>query len=285
MMDGTITLESEYGKGSAFKVRLHNVNIQNITKPVLTENNELMVMFNESTLLLVDDMVSNRMVVRGFLETHNIKVYEADNGQSGIDMARKIKPNIILMDMNMPVMDGFEASRLIKRDENLKNIPIVALTALTMKEQTDEILNVCDDYVKKPIAKHELIKVLIKYLPYKEIQSELHNTAYSPPVYDFINEMKTHIAISDSIPSGFLNILNFELIPIYEKIKVEVATDDIEEFALTVKNVANKYNIKPVIKYCDELLKCTNAFDFDKIFEILPDFQHIIDIINNSENS
>jgi CheY-like chemotaxis protein len=103
-------------------------------------------------LLLVEDFEDTRLFMRLELEDQGFIVFEAENGQVGVDMAIREKPDVILMDLTLPLMDGFEATKLIRQHDGLKNVPIIAITA----HQEDDFRSVAkasgfDAYVTKPI--------------------------------------------------------------------------------------------------------------------------------------
>jgi CheY-like chemotaxis protein len=118
-----------------------------------------------TTILLVEDNEMNRDMLSRRLIRHGYTVHMAFDGQQGVDMAREIKPDIILMDMSLPVMDGWEATRQLKKALETKNIPLIALTAHAMAEDRERSFAAgCDDYDTKPIdfaRLQEKIKTLV----------------------------------------------------------------------------------------------------------------------------
>ncbi len=113
-----------------------------------------------TTILIVEDNEMNRDMLSRRLERRGYAVLLATDGQMGFDVARANAPDLILMDMSLPVMDGWEATRLMKEDDLLKHIPIIALTAHAMANDKDKALEAgCDDYDTKPI---ELPRLLAK---------------------------------------------------------------------------------------------------------------------------
>ena len=103
-------------------------------------------------LLLVEDFEDTRLFMRLELEDQGFIVFEAENGQIAVDMAIREKPDVILMDLTLPLMDGFEATKVIRQHDGLKNVPIIAVTA----HQEDDFRSVARDsgfdaYVTKPI--------------------------------------------------------------------------------------------------------------------------------------
>lgn len=113
-----------------------------------------------STILIVEDNEMNRDMLSRRLTRKGYEVLMAVDGETGIEMARTNAPDLILMDMSLPVMDGWEATRRIKSDDALKHIPVIALTAHAMANDRDKALAAgCDDYDTKPI---ELPRLLAK---------------------------------------------------------------------------------------------------------------------------
>ena len=113
-----------------------------------------------TTILIVEDNEMNRDMLSRRLERKGFAVLIAVDGEKGVEVARANKPDLILMDMSLPVVDGWEATRRLKADDRLKHIPVIALTAHAMANDRDKALEAgCDDYDTKPI---ELPRLLAK---------------------------------------------------------------------------------------------------------------------------
>jgi two-component system, cell cycle response regulator DivK len=121
--------------------------------------------FMGTLVLLVEDNEVNRYLVRFLLEQRGFAVDTANNGMEAIEQARVRKPDLILMDIQMPVMDGYEATRLLKADEALKSVPVVALTAYAMPHERERALDAgCAGHIEKPIDTKTFIEQLRVYL-------------------------------------------------------------------------------------------------------------------------
>ena len=119
-----------------------------MTKILLVEDNEM----NR-------DMLSRRLTRRGF------EVIFAVNGQEGVDLAVSERPDIILMDMSLPVLDGWEATRRVKADDATRNVPIIGLTAHAMSGDREKAIEAgCDDYDTKPVEIERLIDKIERLL-------------------------------------------------------------------------------------------------------------------------
>jgi len=117
-----------------------------------------------TNVLVVEDDLDNLTLICEILKAEGFTVHYAMNGIEAIDMAKKILYDLILMDIQLPEMDGIEATRIIKNMPNYKDDPIIALTAFAMKGDKERILaSGLDDYISKPIDIHDFIKKIEKY--------------------------------------------------------------------------------------------------------------------------
>ena len=115
-------------------------------------------------ILVVEDVDVNRDLVVQLLEDE-YEVIEAVNGEEAVTLAGKERPDLILMDLSLPVMDGWEATRQIKGQDDLRSIPIIALTAHAMKGDEEKAKEAgCDDYLPKPIDEDDLFAKMAKFL-------------------------------------------------------------------------------------------------------------------------
>ncbi len=109
-------------------------------------------------ILLVEDNEMNRDMLSRRLRRSGYEVLMAENGRVGIEFAERDQPDVILMDLRMPVMDGWEAARRLKASEATRGIPVIALTAHAMQGDREEALDAgCDDYATKPVDFEDLI--------------------------------------------------------------------------------------------------------------------------------
>jgi CheY-like chemotaxis protein len=115
-------------------------------------------------ILVVDDAEFNRDLLLQLLED-DYEVIMAVDGEEGVKKAEQEKPDLILMDLGMPVMDGWEATRRIKANTELKHIPVIAVTSHAMVGDEIQAREAgCDDYIPKPIDEDELLKKIKKFL-------------------------------------------------------------------------------------------------------------------------
>ena len=117
------------------------------------------------TVLIVEDNELNMKLFRDLLEAHDIQTLETNEGKRVVDIAREKKPDLILMDIQLPEISGLDITKILKQDDELKSIPVVAVTAFAMKGDEEKIREGgCEDYLSKPISVTEFLTVVQKYL-------------------------------------------------------------------------------------------------------------------------
>jgi PAS domain S-box-containing protein len=167
LQGGTITLESEPDKGSAFRFVLDFGVSEKGSKSGITELPENYSGLEGKRILIAEDNKINFFVANKFLVSWGITVTHAENGQLALEILEREKFDLVLMDLHMPVMDGIEATSIIRKSDNpeIKNIPIVALTAAIMSESHDKIVDLnINDYVLKPFKPHDLFERIRKHV-------------------------------------------------------------------------------------------------------------------------
>ena len=119
----------------------------------------------EMTILYVEDNPDNRMLIRRILMSEGYKVVEATNAEEAMESAQSVSPNLILMDINLPEVDGYTLTHRMRQVPALKEVPIIALTANVMKGDREKSLEAgCDGYIQKPIDVDDLPRQIAQYL-------------------------------------------------------------------------------------------------------------------------
>ena len=116
-------------------------------------------------ILLVEDNPINRRLAQFILKSHGYVVYEATTGQEALELARTCLPDLILMDLQLPGLDGFTATKILKEDASTRHIPIIALTAYAMKGDEEKAQEAgCEGYIPKPIDAKQFPHLVSRYL-------------------------------------------------------------------------------------------------------------------------
>jgi PAS domain S-box-containing protein len=252
LMGGDITVSSELGKGSVFtfRVEIKEGNSDAIEKS--SPNGVIGIENNESPfrILVVDDKPDNLKVAVNLLKLVGFETNEAVNGKDAIEKFEDWSPHLILMDMRMPVMDGYEATRRIKATEKGMKTPIVALTASTFEDELKKIGSMgMEGYIRKPFRENELFSTIGKILGIKylyEIEKAGPSTKYD------IDNSAMNLDIS-KLPNSLL-------------LKMQNALDvaDLDLLVLLIKNIEVD---NPEL--AGALMNLAVHYDYDQLQEIL----------------
>ena len=122
-------------------------------------------MADNKTVLIVEDNELNMKLFHDLLEAHGIATIQTNNGKDVLDLAREHRPDLILMDIQLPEVSGMDVTKWLKADEELKAIPVIAITAFAMKGDEQKIREGgCEDYISKPISVTSFIETVQKHL-------------------------------------------------------------------------------------------------------------------------
>ena len=247
MMGGDITATSTEGVGSTFTVRIEiKEGKKELVKSELTTNRVIGLAPGQKNyrILVAEDIIENRQLLVKLLKLTGFDVKEAVNGKEAVEIAEQWKPDFIWMDIRMPVMDGLEATRIIKSGEAGQQIKIAALSAHVLSEERQEIFDAgCDDFLGKPFREIELFEMMQKHLAleYKFIES------------DIVGE--TEIDSSKIVLD--LSVLDEDLLAELKKAVDNTNAIEISEIALKIKNQ------EPSL--AKSLQVCAKNFDYEPI--------------------
>ncbi|MDP6730390.1 MAG: ATP-binding protein, partial [SAR324 cluster bacterium] len=177
MMDGQITVASVLDHGSTFKIHFPNVQIASEDQVPDPRQEEVPksaeLIFENQTVLLVEDHEMNRVLIHEFLEAKGPKIIEAEDGEIALQVAPECNPDAILMDLQMPRLDGFKTTQRLRAMSQFQTTPIIAITANALQEDRDKaIASGCNDFLAKPLSLSDLIDMLSHYLHTSEHVSE-----------------------------------------------------------------------------------------------------------------
>ncbi len=116
-------------------------------------------------ILVVEDQPDNRQILRDLLGSVGFEILEAEDGASGVSAAKSQRPDLILMDIQMPILDGYEATRRIKANPALRAIPVIVVTSYALSGDEDKARAAgCDDYITKPYSPRQLLAKIKEHL-------------------------------------------------------------------------------------------------------------------------
>ncbi len=251
MMGGEIRLISEWGKGTTFIIHFDGVAVEALRETEVYSDNGH-AEFDAATILVVDDVSTNVLLVESLFDESRIKVLKARNGKEGIEAAKIHKPDLILMDVRMPIMDGFEATRIIKRDPQLRHIPIIALTAsVVQKDRGYYIANGFDEFLEKPFEQEQFHKIMKTYLPHRRLQKQ--NMQYITLLDDAARQTR----------DVMLEYLGFDAMQHYEEVRHQNNFEAYAVWAQELRDTAQRLGHAYVASYATRILDAIEAFDIE----------------------
>lgn len=266
MMDSTITLDSELGKGSTFTLEMNNLKKSVDKKNEIKEDlNHTNYIFKSKKILVVDDIESNRILCDEILKLAKIEVVMANNGKEALEMVNQHKPDLIIMDIKMPVMGGVEASKRLKEDESTKDIPIIALTCsvLTLDEIAD-CKHLFEDTLLQPASQAELLLAISKLIPH-EIESKSEQSDKKVDRFPKNNAQQ------------ILSLLNKECTPYAQKVLKGGMFDDIKAFEQKLEEVSHRVDYPYLNKFVLELHDDIDIIDIANIKIMIEDYMLLIE--------
>lgn len=261
IMNGNIYVKSIQNEGSTFFVEFFNID-----KPaleLLPEEEEVFdftqYSFENKNILVVDDVESNRLLLKEFLSKVGLNTITAENGFEAIKRANDLKPSLIIMDLVMPVMNGFEATKRIKANKELAHIPVIALTASISENNFSD--NNFDGFLTKPLIFEMLLKEIAKFIKNKKIQKQEKTL-----------EENKKLHLEPDLLVYFVENLK----PLLEKLEKALIMDNVNKVAEMLITKGKEYNNEYIILTGEELLKNASSFD---IVKIKIDLKNILELI------
>jgi len=274
IMKGKISVSSVVGKGSTFMVELFDVDLAASSELILEETNVHVPdsIFEEAQILVVDDVESNRLLLKEMLTKKGLKVISAENGYEATTISEEIEIDVIIMDIRMPVMDGYEACEIIKSKDTTKNIPVIALSASTFgTSKEDERVKFFDAYLPKPVSSKQLIDELKKYLKIKSIDEVV-----PPPRFQLKDQHidTPHFDANDDLKK----LIEQEILPVARKLEVVLKIAQVGELAEELERIGIQFQIQEIKDCANQLMEGVQSYDVSKIKSSLKD---TIELLNN----
>lgn len=278
MMGGQIHVLPNHPVGSIFEVMIKGVTVSSAYSEDDRELEDIDVFydFENAKVLIVDDIDINRKLIRIYLENSDITIFEAENGIQAIQMAETYMPDIILMDMKMPEMDGFEATKKLRQIDFLYEVPVIALTASAMSGDEEKILDAgCSSYIAKPVEKGALLREMAKFIPdkIKSAKSKSSEADRSESDSD-ISESDSNYAILNK--TELLDKLNGDLMQQNNKLKQTLIIGNVKTFGEELSQIGVNHNSDLVVKYGERIVNLANNFDLINIKKALEYYPQII---------
>jgi PAS domain S-box-containing protein len=272
MMGGIITLQSELQKGSIFTFVFPAISpAQNYNQIVTTDQKDSD--FNQlppSTILVADDIYSNRELIQAYFHQTHHQVLFAENGQQVIDLAYLHHPDLILLDIRMPIMDGKETAKLLKQDDKTKNIPIVIITASSQINEKNELLQIAQGFLSKPFNCKELFTELRKNLQidYADNSNQLN----CQPHENTINTEELKLRPVAVNLQELLNKLQSQKEMVWHDLMKTLTLRDLKQFTTQLKTWGEEHQCQLLLDYVNTLQTKLDNFDMEQVPLIVEQF-------------
>lgn len=237
------------------------------------------VIFKDAKVLIVDDNAENRSLIRDLLGYSSLTILEASNGKEAVSMTKIHKPDLILMDIVMPEMNGFDATVQIKKSKTSRSIPVIAISASAKSFTLDaDQRKIFSSVLLKPVNLTELVDSLKHYLKYD----------IATPEEKISDSEKLNIELTDEqiaqLPE-IINILETEYLNEFKEVMQNQLINQMESFGKNLLSLGEQYSLQILIQFGREICVYTDNFDISKLPATLKKFPGIIDTLKNLHKS
>ncbi len=269
LLNGRISVKSAEGLGTTFKIDFFDVELS--SEKIDIESNILDFEFEKATIMIVEDYELSRVLIKEYFLGTNISVIEAENGKDAIEKLRNHSINLILMDLRMPIIDGYEATKLIKGDKKTASIPIIALTASAIGKDFTKLKKFgFSSFLLKPLSKNLLFSEIADFLPCKkEITAVKKVTNIFAKPEHITNSEKEKVLTLFKTNNEFKTIILNEFCPLLTETIKNHFIEDVEKTATLMRNIGKKYSIELFIEKSDTLQSYCDEFDIEAINVVL----------------
>ncbi|MGE3728574.1 MAG: ATP-binding protein, partial [Candidatus Sericytochromatia bacterium] len=267
LMGGELQMSSIVGQGTCFTVVLPEVHLAEslVAEPLQAPID--MHLFLPAQLLIADDVPENLLLLESLLESSPLQVTLAHNGREACEMALAIQPDLILMDIKMPEMDGIQALQKLKSQAETRAIPVVALTAYSLKQDQESLIKKgFDAYLSKPVQKSELLRCLNNFLPSREKGAEFASA----------EEVISEVQLSAEAWAQWQKLCHEQWLPRWEAIKDSMVLNELESFATELQAFAKASPFVELQTFSQRLLVQISQFDFVQCQETLSHFPDLL---------
>ena len=275
-MQGSIKLESNVGQGSEFTIHMPCTKICDVaSKQSEIQNDELLqVTFENNLVMVVDDVSSNIQAIENILADSGLQIITANSGDIALEILKHTKPKLLLLDLRMPGIDGYQVAEMIHSNVNLRDIVVIAYTASVFSQEKIMGMKCFSGYLFKPVSKANLYKLLTQHLPYKKEEASK----------ELPEEETEDFKISDKAKSNFTEIiktLENEFINEWDAIKDNFVLFKIESFIKKLAEFDSNQDLNFFTKYTDGLQQDMEVLDLESLQNRLKIFPEKINNLKN----
>ena len=279
ILGGSIELTSELGKGSTFTLIFPSVVIETHVHQIVNHTQDIdLNQFIPITILIVDDIESNRHLLRSFFQSTDHKTLEASDGYEAIQMAKNHHPDLIIMDILMPNLDGQEATLFLRNNPDTSTIPILILTASLMTDVRNQLEPYCQGFLTKPLVKADLVEALKGVLTLRPDHDSSHfsnSQEITEPVQEVTDSPSNAIAEDFSRLPELISKLKMEEETVWPRLRQTMIMKELRQFAKRLRVLSEEYPFIILINYTAKLDFQIKEFDGDNLNYTVNDFPNI----------
>jgi signal transduction histidine kinase/DNA-binding response OmpR family regulator len=281
MMGGSITVDSAVGHGSEFHLRLDNVAVSARLPVGDAADEKQAVNFNDfrpATVLVVDDNEINRDLIAGTFERTHHQLTAASNGREALEKITRQKPDVVLLDLRMPVLDGRATLAEIRKLPGLELLPVIAVTASSEARDEEEIRGRFNGFLRKPFSRAALYEELAGFLP--RVAAKNGPPDGRPPGTSDPGAAATAKKADDwQAVSAELSQLRTNEWP---GLRDTLAIRESQTFAQKLRSLAQANQCAPLAEYADTLTEHAETFAVAELEKHLADFPELVDTIQRN---
>ena len=281
IMGGTVTVASVMEQGSAFHLRFPDVPISArlpaSEKPSQVEE----VNFDElrpATLLVVDDNETNCQLIDGIFAGSHHRLLFGSSGEDAVNMARELKPDILLLDVRMPGMNGNEALAEIRKTPGLEFLPVIAVTASNLTDQGNSQREQFSGHVRKPFSQRELFDELADFLP-------RHEKANPPVEAGGAGRPENASADGAPVPKELISQLRRLVLEPWPALRDSVAVNESKIFAQGLEGLGQRWQCEPLVRYAQKLLLDAENYAVTDLEKHLGEFAALVEQLDRGTQS
>jgi signal transduction histidine kinase/DNA-binding response OmpR family regulator len=281
LMGGTVSVESVIGRGTVFHLRFTNVPVSG-RLPVgdhaepggAVDFND----FSPATLLVVDDNRTNRDLMAGIFEKTHHRIHFAANGQEALECLRNTKPDVVLLDIRMPVMDGRATLMEIRKQAMMASLPVIAVTASSESGEETELQSQFSGYIRKPFSRHTLFLALARFL-----QQVPRTNALSPSRGEASLGVVSAVSPEHAFEWQELVLeLRRQETALWPTLRDTLAVNETRSFAHNLFALGRTSNCATLTTYAATLTTLADAYAIGKMEQHLGTFPGLIESIETS---
>ncbi|MGB7060364.1 MAG: response regulator, partial [Geitlerinemataceae cyanobacterium] len=241
LMNGRIQVESQRGKGSTFWLELEFPEAQVTDKPI-DRRKVVGYRGQRFKIAIVDDRWENRSVLVNLLQPLGFQIVEASDGKEGLECAKAFRPDLMITDLTMPEMDGFELLRQLRQHPELKNLSVLVSSASVLESDRNQSIEAGgNDFLPKPVQRQELLSLLQKHLKLEWIYDDRKNESSQKSLKEFIPPTPEDLdRLLDLAKQGFIDRL------IKEVDRIEASDDRYQPFCTNLRQLAQEFKLKQI---------------------------------------